>query len=264
MTSASAQKSYSPSSSESTQETINGTKITIDLADLPSIWSLLTPELQKQLWNGWPISRGAVSSLEWMRHWTKTKDEQDPLNPFKHFPNYEYFDVLHYDAEREPVLFLEKSRTMMASWWAVAEDMHYVMTHPPATAIFWAQDQDRSVVLREYAWTLWEQQHPLLKEAFPVLRPKDRQSFDMLEFRNGAKCIALPGKDPDKIRSLHPARLLMDEACFIENGAEAFDVAISSKVPKVKVVSSAAPSWFRRLTKPALPEPLPEIIPKAW
>jgi hypothetical protein len=58
---------------------------------------------------------------------------------------------------------------MMASWWAVAEDVHYVATHPPASAIFWAQDQ---------------------------------------------------------------------------NGAEAFDVAISSKVPKVKVISSAAPGWL--------------------
>ena len=73
---------------------------------------------------------------------------------------------------------------------------------------------------------------------------------------SGSKLEALPGKDPDKIRSKHPARLIIDEACFIESGGEAFDVAISSKVPKVKVVSSAAPSWFRRLTRPALAEEL--------
>jgi hypothetical protein len=197
-----------------------------------------------------------VNSLEWMRHWTFTKDEQDPVNPFKHFPPHPYFEVLHEIAERESVLFLEKSRTMMASWWAVAEDVHYVMTHPPATAIFWAQDQDRSLVLREYAWVLWEMQDPLLKEAFPVIRPKDRQAFDTIEWRNGAKCIALPGKDPNKIRSLHPSRLIIDEAAFIENGGEAFDVAISSKVPKVKVISSAAPGWFYNLTRPALAEEL--------
>jgi hypothetical protein len=48
----------------------------------------------------------------------------------------------------------------------------------------------------------------------------------------------------------------MDEACFIENGGEAFDVAVSSRVAergKVLVISSAAPSWFRRMTKPAVP-----------
>lgn len=191
-----------------------------------------------------------------MRHGTRTQDEQDPAHPFKPFPNYSYFDVLQEVWSREAMLFLEKSRTMMATWWAVADDVHYVMTHPPATAIFWAQDEDRSLVMREYAWTLWQQQHPALREAFPVIRPKERQSYDRLEFSNGSKCVALPGKDPDKIRSLHPGRLTIDEACFVESGGEAFDVAISSKVPKVKVVSSAAPSWFRRLTKPAVGEAL--------
>ena len=233
------------------------TVVTVRLADLPSIWSSLTLEEQKKLWDGWPVSRAVVSSLEWERHWTKTRDEQDPVNPYKPFPPYPYFEMLHKISEKEPVLFIEKSRTMMCSWFSIAEDLHFIMTHPPATCICWAQDQDRSLVLRDYAWVLWEQQHPLLKEAFPVLRPKDRQAFDTLEFKNGAKLIALPGKDPDKIRSLHPARLILDEAAFIENGGEAFDVAISSKVPKVKVVSSAAPGWFRRLTKGALPEELP-------
>jgi hypothetical protein len=68
--------------------------------------------------------------------------------------------------------------------------------------------------------------------------------------------VALPGKDADKIRGEHPSILFIDEACFIENGGEAFDVARASRVPKILVVSSAAPSWFYRLTKNALPEPL--------
>jgi hypothetical protein len=201
--------------------------------------------------------RKAISdSLYWMKNFTKTRDEQDPDHPYKPFPDREYFKVLHDLAAREPILFVEKSRTMMASWWAVAEDLHYVMTHPPATAIFWAQDERRALVLRDYAWTLWEQQHPALKHMFPVLRPKERQSYDRIQFASGGQCLALPGKDPNVIRALHPARLLVDEACFIENGGEAFDVAISSRVPHVKVISSAAPSWFRDLTRDAVPEAL--------
>ena len=93
------------------------------------------------------------------------------MNLYKPFPNYEYFDALHAAAEKYNVLFVEKSRTMMASWWAVAEDVHYVATHPPASAIFWAQDQDCSLVLRNYAWTLWEHSIPEFKSAFPVVRP---------------------------------------------------------------------------------------------
>jgi hypothetical protein len=39
----------------------------------------------------------------------------------------------------------------------------------------------------------------------------------------------------------------------LDNGGEAFDVAISSRVPKVLVISSAAPSCFRRMSKDARP-----------
>jgi hypothetical protein len=197
-----------------------------------------------------------MDSLYWMQHATRTRDDQDPIRPYKRFPDREYFKALHALDMREAFLFVEKSRTMMASWWAIAEDLHYVMTHQPATAILWAQDERRSVNLRDYAWVLYEQMHPTLKEAFPLLRPKERQAFNQLELSRGGKLIALPGKDPDVIRSEHPARLIIDEACFIENGGEAFDVAISSRVPKVKVISSAAPSWMRDVTRDAVPEPL--------
>jgi hypothetical protein len=105
--------------------------------------------------------RGVVCSQA-----SRTKDERDTENPYKHLPNYEYFDALHAAAESFNVLFVEKSRTM-----------------------------------------------------------------------------------------------IMDEAAFIENGAEAFDVAISSKVPKVKVISSAAPGWFYNITKNGAPVELPEFKP---
>ncbi len=96
-----------------------------------------------------------VDSLFWMRRGTKTRDDQDSLNPYKPFPVKYYFEVMHYLWVREPVLYIEKSRSMITSWYAAAETSHYVMTHQPAIGIFWAQDQRRSVKLREYAWTLW-------------------------------------------------------------------------------------------------------------
>jgi hypothetical protein len=107
-----------------------------------------------------------------------------------------------------------------------------------------------------YAWTLYEQQAPILKALYPLDRSRDRQSYKQLELKDGGLIVALPGKDPNKIRSEHPTIVVMDEACFIENGGEAFDIALASRVPKMLLVSSAAPSWLRRLTKSALPEQL--------
>ena len=146
---------------------------------------------------------------------------------------------------------------MITSWFATAEVLHYIMTHQPSVGILWAQDQRRSTKLRDYAWVLWEQQDARLKALYPVTRPKEQQAFNRLEFKDGGKLIALPGKDPDVIRSEHPTVLLVDEACFIENGGEAFDVALASRVPKILLISTAAPSWIRRLTKDARAEDFP-------
>lgn len=148
----------------------------------------------------------------------------------------------------------------MASWWAAAETTHYCMTHQPSKGIFWSQDEDRSIALLDYAKCLYSQQDAIFKSIFPLKRPMERQNTTTLEFADGGKLIALPGKDPDKIRSEHPSMLVVDEACFIENGGEAFDVAISSRVPKVIVISSAAPSWFRRMTRDAKPVPLEKYL----
>jgi hypothetical protein len=187
---------------------------------------------------------------------TQCRDLQDQQNPFKPFPRTPYFGVLHRMWLAEPILFIEKSRTMLVSWWSAAETLHYCMTHQPAKVIYWAIDEDRALTLLNYAWVLYEQQDAALKALYPLDRPRDRRSYRQLELRDGGLIVALPGKDPNKVRSEHPTIIVMDEAAFIPNGGEAFDIAISSRVPKMLVVSSEAPGWFRRLTKNAVPEPL--------
>ena len=141
----------------------------------------------------------------------------------------------------------------MVSWWSAAETLHYCMTHQPSKVIYWALDQDRAVALLNYAKTLYGQQDDVFKSIFPLSRPIENQSFDKMELKEGGLLIALPGKDPNKIRSEHPSIVVIDECAFMENGGEAFDIAVSSRVPKMLCISSAAPSWFRRLTKPAIP-----------
>lgn len=250
--------SSAPSATATTTE--NRLQLELDLATLASRWNSLPEPIQKHLWRSVPEVPYVMNSLFWMWNKTKTRDDQDPIHPFKPFPDRDYFLALHKIYLAEPVLFIEKSRTMMASWWAAGETVHYVMTHQPSKGIFWSQDEDRSIALLDYAKVLYGHQNAPFPEIFPLKRPMERQNTTTLEFADGGKLIALPGKDPDKIRSEHPSILVIDEACFIENGGEAFDIAISSRVPKVLVISSAAPSWFRRLTKDARPIPLEQYL----
>lgn len=240
--------------------TENRPRLKIGLAKLASRWNSLPELMQERIWNSSPLVPPTLNSLFWLWGHTRTRDDQDPSQPYKPFPDREYFHLLHNVYMRSPITLCEKSRTMMASWWAAGETVHYVMTHQPSKGIFWSQDEDRSIALLDYAKVLYGQQDAIFREIFPLKRPMERQNTTTLEFADGGKLVALPGKDPDKIRSEHPSILVIDEACFIENGGEAFDVAISSRVPKVIVISSAAPSWFRRMTKDAKPVPLEKYL----
>jgi hypothetical protein len=253
MISSFGQQEKLPASSASLEMDTTSTTVPLDLRDLPLIWYSLTREQRLHLLKHYPESAAIVDPLHWMCDgWTRTKDEQDQFEPYKPMPMRPYLRVLADLWRQEPVLFIEKSRSMMISWATTGLATHHIMTRQPSKAVFWAQDQDRAVILRDYAWTLWEQQDERLKSLYPVVRPRERQAFDRLEFALGGSIVALPGKDPNKIRGEHPSILLIDEAAFIENGAEAFDVALSSRVQKVIVISSQAPSWFYRVTKTAL------------
>ena len=258
MTSASAPEQKSQRSAIYTPEMMKGWTRHQQTRFLISIWDSLTPDERQQFltYPGNEVASAIVDSLIWLNRWTRTRDDQDSDRPFKHLDR-PYLKLMHETWLRESILYVEKSRSMVTSWWGTAEAVHHVMTRQPAKAIFWAQDEDRALVLRDYAWTLYEQQSSVLQKMFPVLRPRIKQSYDRLEFADGGICLALPGKDPDKIRSEHPTILVMDECCFIENGGEAFDVALASRVPKVLLISTAAPSWIRRVTKAARPEIFP-------
>ena len=233
-----------------------------DMRQLLSIWDSLLPNERKQFLELNADAAPIVDALVFLRTSTRTRDDKDPANPYKPFPNWPCFDVLHDYFLREPVICVEKSRTMLATWFGAGECLHYVMTHQPASCIFWCPDQDRAEQCTEYAWVLHEQMQPWLKALYPLDRPRNRQAKYRVELKHGGWLEALPGKDPDKIRSAHPTIVMMDEACFNEEGAEAFDNAVSTKPLKLLVVSSAAPSWFRDLTEVAMPEAiqLPEAL----
>lgn len=230
-------------------------------AELPSTLSSLPEHLRPfildQICQAEPKARGIVDSLYWMRHCTQTLDEQTPDDPYKPFPvDREYHDALHQLWLREPILFVEKSRTMMTSWWAAGECTHMVMTRQPMTCVYWAQEEKPAVKLIDYSKTLYDRQDPWFKAAYPLKVPIDRQAYNRLDFADGGWLLALPGKDPGKIRSEHPGIVCFDEAAHIDRGGEAFATALFTKVPRMLAVSTAYPGWFRDITRDAVQEDL--------
>ena len=74
----------------------------------------------------------------------------------------------------------------MATWTFSAFCLHQMMTCPATRVIFMAQDEDRSLVPLEYCWTLWEQQDEPLKQLWPLDRPREKQSYNTMELKNGS------------------------------------------------------------------------------
>src|ERR1700681_4407792 len=119
-------------------------QLDISLRELPSVWNCLLPTSKRKLLQSLPLAEAVVDSLHWLRTATKTRDDKDSTNPYKRFPNWPCYDVLHSYLMREPVVFVEKSRTMLITWWGAGECLHHVITHQPASCIFWCPDQDRA------------------------------------------------------------------------------------------------------------------------
>lgn len=193
-----------------------------------------------------------------MRDCTRTRDEQDLVNPYKPFPDDPYFpyilDVLKY----EPVVFLEKSRTMLMSWCVSAYFTWLGFTHPATCTVFVSEDESRSVHDVEYCKVLWENSSDALKVHWKLEKPIEKQAYNELCAANGSRWIGLPGKDPNKIRSEHPTAVVMDEAAHVTQGEACYNIAIATRCLSMICLSSAWPGWFREMTEFATPVDWPE------
>ena len=90
----------------------------------------------------------------WLTHCTRTKDEQNLADPFRPFPEKPYIRELLRVLDHEPVVFIEKSRRVLASWTVAGWCAHLVFTHP-ATRVVCQSEADRTCILLD-----WEYQKP--------------------------------------------------------------------------------------------------------
>jgi len=192
------------------------------------------------------VSQIIATPLVWLQEYTRTKDshwqEAGARSPYRPFPDKPFFAPLVSSFQKEPVLFIEKSRDMMLSWLCVGLFTHAAMTTPGIEVLFQSQKEEKAFELVEYAKTLYDQQSPQLQKAFPLARPLQAMADGLLEFANGSRIIGIPGGG-DQVRSYHPWGLLQDEAAFMPEAGEAYDNAVPV-CKKIVVLSSAGPGWF--------------------
>lgn len=201
--------------------------------------------------------RALKDCFYWLTECTKTKDEQDEKDPLKPFPKREYLRVLVDVLEYEPVVFLEKSRTMMLSWMVSGWAAWKGFRHPATKVVFQSDDEDRAVHDVEYVKELWKNSLPALQRRWPHKHREIDEPYNAFYMANGSCFVGIPG-NPKKVRSEHPSIYIMDEAAHIEQGEEAYNVAARTECPHLIALSSAAPGWFRDFTIGASPVDWPD------
>jgi hypothetical protein len=211
----------------------------------------LTPQERQPLLH---TLKAVADPLYWLMNCTKTVDEQDTTgNPYKAFPDRPYFHYLYKQFLQESTLFVEKSRTMMVTWLFAGIFLHIAMTRPGTRVVTVSKDEDKALVPIQYQRWLWENQEDELKRTWPLARPMGQQSVYALELANDSVLTSLPGKDPDKIRSLHPTYVFFDEAAYMDEYRRSHDAAFAARPLKIVSVSSAHPGHFREITRTAVP-----------
>lgn len=198
--------------------------------------------------------RSQRECLYWLTRCTRTKDEQADIgvDPYRPFPKRPYFGPLIELFNREPIVMLQKSRTMMASWLVAGWCTHMAATQPATRVVFQSADEEKSVKLVEYCKTLWEQSTPAIRQRWPLARPMARQGYATLEFADGSAVVGIVGR-ADKVRSEHPTIYVADEAAFIVEFEASWAAAAATRAPHMIALSSVQPSEFCSLVSDAQP-----------
>lgn len=182
-----------------------------------------------------------------MTQGTKTVDEQDKTGetPLKPFPDWPYIPVLLELFEREPTIFMPKSRTMMATWTVCGWAAFKMFTRPATRVIFQSQDEKRALDCVKYVKWLWENSLDPLKRRWPLTGETTlaEHAKNELKMANLSTCMGIVGR-PDKVRSEHPTIYVADEAAFMVQFAEAFAAARGARPMSMICLSSANPGDF--------------------
>jgi hypothetical protein len=178
--------------------------------------------------------------------------ELDACRPFPY--TLPYVKPVIYWWLREPIMILEKSRDMTATWLTVAMYTWDTIFHRGRENIFQSEDATKTLDLVERANFIYRNQPKFLRDVakadFSIGAGKSgRLSVPKLE----SVLLGFP-QGPDQIRQYHPSGVFQDEAAFQVSAGDAF-AAIKPAIQnggRFTAVSSAYPSWFMHAARDTL------------
>lgn len=198
------------------------------------------------------LQRAEKDAVFFLSNLTETIDEQDPANPYKPFPDKTYIKAIIPLLYGEPITFMPKSRSVMASWTVAGAAVWLCMTRPATAVVIQSRDETRAEKLIEYARTLYTRSDPEWQRRHPLKKDLSAQLKTVIEFANDSWMKAIPGT-VHAIRSEHPTVVIDDEAAFMDEFGEAFNVSQGAKPLHIWALSSAAKGPFFDVLETATP-----------
>jgi hypothetical protein len=188
------------------------------------------------------VREATATPWRWLNGSTKTFNphwqEEGCSSPFEPFPDKPYFEPMLDLIHARKISFWEKSRDMMVTWGIVGYFTYQAMMVPARECMFQTLERTKMEEMVGYAKCLYDQQPMWLRDAFPLVKPSDRQASDVLEFAHGGRIIGLPG-GAETIRSYHPWSYFNDESSFQPDALQCLSNALGAGCQKIVFNSSA-------------------------
>lgn len=171
-------------------------------------------------------------------------EELPTVRPFTMFP---YIEPMLKAWLRQKIVFVEKSRDMMATWTVVAAYTWDTLFHPNRENIFQSDDSTKTADLVERSYFIWDNQPTFLKNVHPATYASGQTRSGILRVPTLTSVILGFPQGPDQIRQYHPSGVFVDEAAF-QVEAEAAFMAVKPAIQaggRYTAVSSANPGYFQ-------------------
>lgn len=180
--------------------------------------------------------------LYWLQHYTATENpkyEEQGREFIAPFPMKSYFVPLFKAFSESRRLFIPKTREMLTSWAVMGWATNRAQWHK-WDCLVQTEANDKAVELVDYAAQLYRHQPEWLKARHKLTR-SDPAATEIV-WEGGGRVMALP-KGANKMRLYHPTLYVMDEAAFLPEAEECYNVA-HPVAQQIIAISSAGPGWF--------------------
>lgn len=186
----------------------------------------------------------AETEAELREHFTE-------LDTIRIFPMRPYIKPIAELWMREPLVVIEKSRDVLATWMITAFYTWDTIFHRGRQQLFQSETSQKTRDLVKRAFTIYRNQPRWLQQVHKAVSAEGQNrsgiiSVDSLQ----SEIIGLP-QGISQVRQYHPSGVFSDEAAFNPEAGESF-AAIKPSIQnggRYTAISSANPGWFHRIAR---------------